>query len=84
MAASKTIRRFNGPKPTVQPYSYLGCPETVSRGPWCYRTCRPINGMGTCGRVAPHALKSRVQRAIARSRAEDPVDPDMPRFTVGD
>lgn len=65
MSKSRHIRRFVGPKPVIQPYSYLGCPETVSRVPWCYRICKPINGKGTCGRVAPHVLKGRIQRAIA-------------------
>lgn len=71
MIKSRHIRRFLGRKPRLQPYSYLGCPETVSRVPWCYRICTPINGKGTCGREAPHRLKGRVQRAIARYKAEN-------------
>jgi len=71
MPRSRNIRRYSGPKPKLQPYSYLGCPETVSRVPWCYRICKPIHGRGTCGRMAPHMLKSRVQRAIAAYRFEE-------------
>jgi hypothetical protein len=72
MIRRRHIRRFTGPRPVLQPYSYLGCPETVARVPWCYRICKPINGLGTCGRVAPHTLLGRVQRAIARYQAEHP------------
>jgi len=77
MIKSKHIRRFRGRKPRLQPYSYLGCPETVSRVPWCYRICTPINGKGTCGRPAPHCLQGRVQLAIARYKADHP-QPALP------
>lgn len=70
MIKSRHIRRYRGQKPRVQPYSYLGCPETVARVPWCYRICKPVNGKGTCGRVAPHLLKGRIQRAIATYKLE--------------
>ncbi len=74
---SKTIRKYEGPKPVVQPYSYLGCPETVSRVPWCYRICKPIDGVGTCGRPAPQLLKGRVQRAITTYKAEHKTGPTV-------
>ena len=41
-----------------------GCPLTKSRTPWCYGLCDPVEGKGACGRVAPHALTGRTDRAI--------------------
>ncbi len=41
-----------------------GCPRTKNRSNWCYKLCVPQQGMGECGRVAPHALLGRKQRAI--------------------
>lgn len=46
-------------------YTYLGCPLTKNRSPWCFRLCNPqADGTGLCGRVAPHGLKSRIQQGI--------------------
>ena len=46
-------------------YTYLGCPLTNNRTPWCFRICTPnANGTGFCGRVAPHGFKSRIQQGI--------------------
>lgn len=46
-------------------YTYLGCPMTKNRSPWCFRMCIPDNkGVGNCGRYAPHFIKSRIQLAI--------------------
>ena len=48
-------------------YTYLGCPLTRNRTAWCFRLCAPgAEGRGRCGRVAPHALKSRIQECIER------------------
>lgn len=41
-----------------------GCPLTKNRSNWCHAHCTPINTIGACGRVAPHALRGRTQRAI--------------------
>ncbi|MEZ5359555.1 MAG: hypothetical protein R3F48_12120 [Candidatus Zixiibacteriota bacterium] len=50
-------------------YTYLGCPLTRNRSPWCFRMCRPnAQGLGYCGRVAPHAIKSRIQAGIEEYR----------------
>jgi hypothetical protein len=43
-----------------------GCPLVRNRATWCMGLCRPINGMGDCGRLAPHALRGRTQLAIER------------------
>jgi len=49
----------------LQAHTYLGCPMTKNRSPWCFRMCRPnSNGYGFCGRLAPHGFKSRIQQGI--------------------
>jgi len=49
----------------LREYTYLGCPMTKNRSPWCFRMCKPnADGIGLCGRVAPHGFKSRIQQAI--------------------
>jgi hypothetical protein len=50
---------------SLKAYTYLGCPLTRNRTPWCFRSCQPdARGHGTCGRQAPHSVKSRIQQAI--------------------
>lgn len=39
---------------------------TRSRTNWCYRMCVPVNGLGLCGRIAPHTLRGRTDLAIER------------------
>jgi acyl-coenzyme A thioesterase PaaI-like protein len=59
-----TKRRVRTSKGLKQ-YTYLGCPLTRNRTPWCFRLCTPdLEGHGRCGRVAPHGLKSRIQLGI--------------------
>ncbi len=49
----------------LKQYTYLGCPMTRNRSPWCFRMCQPnADGTGFCGRVAPHGFKSRIQQGI--------------------
>lgn len=49
----------------LKKYTYLGCPITKNRTPWCFRICRPnADGTGLCGRVAPHGMKDRIQQGI--------------------
>jgi acyl-coenzyme A thioesterase PaaI-like protein len=49
----------------LKEYTYLGCPLTHNRSPWCFRMCTPdLEGHGRCGRVAPHALTGRIQAGI--------------------
>ena len=52
----------------VPEYTVLGCPLTKSRTAWCHRVCTPVDGIGACGRVAPHSLMGRTQQAILRHR----------------
>jgi len=64
MATSKTQR--TGTK-TMKPYTFLGCPLTRNRSAWCYRMCTPdAHKHGRCGRIAPHAFKSRIQQSIEK------------------
>jgi hypothetical protein len=57
----KRVRTLKG----LKEYTYLGCPMTNNRSPWCFRMCRPnADGTGLCGRVAPHGFKSRIQQGI--------------------
>jgi uncharacterized protein (TIGR00369 family) len=49
----------------IKEYTYLGCPLTHNRTPWCFRICIPdVEGNGQCGRLAPHSFKSRIQTGI--------------------
>lgn len=58
----KKVRTSRG----LKNYTYLGCPLTRNRSPWCFRLCTPAtDGSGKCGRVAPHSFRSRIQKGIA-------------------
>jgi len=49
----------------LKEFTYLGCPMTKNRSPWCFRMCKPnADGAGLCGRVAPHGFKGRIQQGI--------------------
>jgi hypothetical protein len=64
MVPRKVRKRVNTRK-KLREYTYLGCPLTKNRSPWCFRLCNPnADGTGFCGRVAPHGFKSRIQIAI--------------------
>lgn len=57
----KKVRTTEG----IREYTYLGCPLTRNRTPWCFRLCIPdANGRGKCARLAPHGFKSRIQLSI--------------------
>jgi len=61
---SKGLKRISVRK-DFKAYTYLGCPLTKNRTPWCFRMCKPnAAGTGFCGRLAPHAFKSRIQQGI--------------------
>ena len=49
----------------LKEYTYLGCPLTRNRSPWCFRLCTPdTEGHGHCGRIAPHGFTGRIQAGI--------------------
>jgi len=63
--AAKTKKRRVKTSTGLKEYTYLGCPLTRNRSPWCFRLCVPdVEGHGHCGRIAPHALKGRIQAGI--------------------
>ena len=45
------------------------CPMNGFQASWCRELCQPIDGLGTCGRQAPHGLIGRHQAAIAAYQA---------------
>lgn len=64
---------------SVAPYTYRGCVMTRNRSAWCYRICSPNrHGIGACGRIAPHSLKSSTQLAIEKYMRDHPL-PGTPR-----
>jgi uncharacterized protein (TIGR00369 family) len=61
----KTTKRRVKTSKGLKEYTYLGCPLTHNRSPWCFRLCTPdCEGHGHCGRIAPHALVGRIQAGI--------------------
>jgi uncharacterized protein (TIGR00369 family) len=65
MMAAKTTKRRVKTSKGLKEYTYLGCPLTRNRSPWCFRLCTPdVEGHGHCGRIAPHALVGRIQAGI--------------------
>jgi hypothetical protein len=61
---TKSYKRVNIRK-SLKNYTYLGCPMTKNRSPWCFRMCKlNPDGTGLCGRVAPHGFKGRIQQGI--------------------
>lgn len=55
----RLVKTTNNPPPF-----HIGCPLTNNRSSWCNAFCVPVQGLGACGRIAPHALRGRTQRAI--------------------
>ncbi len=45
------------------------CKATSGLTKWCFAMCKPVHGYGFCGRPAPHAIRGRTQKAIARYNA---------------
>jgi hypothetical protein len=59
------IKKYIKSPKGLKDYTYLGCPLTNNRTPWCFRLCVPdVSGNGNCGRIAPHSLTSRIQQSI--------------------
>jgi len=65
LEARRKVRKRANARKKLREYTYLGCPLTKNRSPWCFRLCKPnADGTGLCGRVAPHGFKSRIQLGI--------------------
>jgi len=63
MATRRLVKRE---RKRVPEYTCLGCPLTKSHSLWCHGLCVPKEGIGECGRVAPHSVTGRTQQAILR------------------
>lgn len=55
-------------------YRTLDCPKYGHRNTWCRLMCTPIGTKGECGRLAPHAMVSKTQAAIAAFNASQASD----------
>jgi len=65
----------------LKAYTYLGCPMTKNRSPWCFRMCRlNDDGTGSCGRVAPHGFKSYIQQGIEAFKRRQADSSTLPRY----
>jgi len=71
MRRAKLLNRRPGVRLVLRDQELLRCPYVRYQATWCRRMCVPIDGMGQCGRLAPHGMKDRIQRAIARQLAEE-------------
>jgi hypothetical protein len=65
-----------GKRGHVRRYVTLRCLMAGHQVTWCRGLCRPINGLGLCGRPAPHGLRGRTQRAIARYNERNRKEPE--------
>jgi len=63
-----TRRLVKRTRSRIPEYTCLGCPLTKSHSLWCHRLCVPRDGIGFCGRVAPHAVSGRTAEAILKHK----------------
>ena len=68
MPKKRTVRRHRS---RVPEYRVLGCPLTKSHALWCHGICVPKNGVGVCGRLAPHTVQGRTQMAILKHKIKE-------------
>jgi hypothetical protein len=52
-------------KRRLRAYNTIRCPLAGHQAGWCRGLCTPVDDHGLCGRLAPHSLRGRTQRAIA-------------------
>ncbi len=71
MTRQKLLKPRPSERLVLRDQELLRCPHVRYQATWCRRLCKPIDGMGQCGRMAPHGMKDRIQRAIARQLAEE-------------
>jgi len=46
---------------------HTGCPLTHNHSQWCFNLCDASKGgKGYCGRISPHGVTGRTQKAIER------------------
>jgi hypothetical protein len=58
-------------KKRLRTYNTIRCPLAGHQVGWCRGLCTPIDDVGLCGRIAPHSLQGRTQRAIAAQQADE-------------
>lgn len=68
MAKRRTVRRE---RTRVPEYTVLGCPLTKSHALWCHGLCVPKEGIGVCGRIAPHTVAGKTQMAILKYKIKE-------------
>ncbi|MFH1763869.1 MAG: hypothetical protein ABIF09_06735 [Gemmatimonadota bacterium] len=65
MANRRVVKRE---RKRVPEYTVRGCPLTKSRSLWCHSLCVSKDGIGLCGRLAPHTVTGRTQIAILKHK----------------
>ncbi len=65
------LRRAQRPRRRLPQYTTLRCVVAGHQVTWCKGLCAPVEGLGACGRLAPHSLKSHTQLAIAAYKREN-------------
>ena len=77
----RKVRKRVNIRKDLKEYTYLGCPLTNNRTPWCFRMCKPnASGAGFCGRVAPHGFKSRIQQGIEDFKKRQAASSTLPSY----
>ena len=71
MSKRRVVRRGRS---RVPEYRVLGCPLTKSHALWCHGLCAPKDGVGVCGRIAPHTVQGRTQMAILKYKIREQRD----------
>ncbi len=56
----KPMHERNLPLYTVLPCRAAGRHQVG----WCFRMCKPVDGIGLCGRLAPHSIKGQAIQAM--------------------
>ena len=72
MAKRRVVKRER--KRKVPDYTVRGCPLTKSHSLWCHGLCVPEDGIGFCGRVAPHTVVGKTQLAILKYKIKQHKD----------
>jgi hypothetical protein len=67
MPKRRTVKRHR----RIPEYTVLGCPLTKSHALWCHGFCVPEDGIGLCGRVAPHSTTGRTQVALLKYKIRE-------------
>lgn len=69
-------------RPPLRLNGVISCPYNGHQVGWCRGLCTPLEGVGPCGRLAPHALVGRTQLAIAHYEGRGLREPTADRLRV--